>query len=277
MIEQLWQRLRGVRVAPARPLPRLLTEDEWEQLAALLAADGPRVMGATGGSGTRVLARAALRAGMYIGEDRNRSEDALDFGAFSDRWVGPYVRGRRPADLVEELRALVGRQYAEACGRPWGWKEPRSIFLLPLLDEQLPGLRYLHLVRDGRDMALSSNQVQLRKHGNAALGASDEPETLRSVSLWREVNLRAADHGEQMGDRYLRVRFEDLCADPVPEVARVLAFLGLSGDAEAIAAAVVEPPATLGRWRQADPQLRAQLTERAADALERFGYQSSSA
>jgi Sulfotransferase family len=276
VIERLWQRVRGVRVEPARPQPPSVSEAEWEQLAGTFAAGGPAAMGATGGSGTRVLARAALQAGMYLGEDRNRSEDALDFGAFSDRWVDTYVSGGQPPDLVAELRGLVARQHAEAGGRPWGWKEPRSIFLLPLLDEQLPGLRYLHLVRDGRDMALSSNQVQLRKHGEAVLGSSDESEALRSIFLWSEVNLRAADHGEQMGGRYLRVRFEDLCADPAAEVARVLGFLGLTGDAEAIAAAVVQPPPTLGRWRAADPQLQAQLAERAADALERFGYQSSS-
>jgi hypothetical protein len=79
-----------------------------------------------------------------------------------------------------------------------------------------------------------------------------------------------------MGGRYLRVRFEDLCADPAPEVARVLGFFGLTGDAEAIATEVVRPPATLGRWREADPQLQAELTGRGAEALERFGYQSSS-
>jgi hypothetical protein len=57
----------------------------------------------------------------------------------------------------------------------------------------------------------------------------------------------------------------------------VLRFFGLDGDAARIAAAEVQAPATLGRWHDADPQLAKALTERAADALERFGYQSSSA
>jgi hypothetical protein len=201
MIERLRRRLRGVRVEPARPQPPAVSEAEWERLAAELSADGPGVIGATGGSGTRVLARAVLRAGMFLGDDRNRSEDALDFGAFSDRWVNPYVAGGHAPDLVRELRALVARQRADADGRPWGWKEPRTVFLLPLLDEQLQGLRFLHLVRDGRDLAFSSNQVQLRKHGEAVLGPSDDPEPLRSIALWREVNLRAADCGERLGER----------------------------------------------------------------------------
>jgi len=233
----------------------------------------PGVIGATGGSGTRVVARIVKRGGMFVGSDLNRSEDALDFAAFFDRWVGRELAPRAAA----ELRALVARQHEEAGGRPWGWKEPRSVYLLPFLAAELPGLRFLHVVRDGRDMAFSENQVQLRKHGDAVLGASDEPEELRSITLWREVNTRAADFGErELGDRYLRLRFEDLCAEPAACVAEVLAFFGLEGDAARIAADEVRAPESIGRWREADPETVRALEERAGDALRRFGYQSSS-
>lgn len=79
-----------------------------------------------------------------------------------------------------------------------------------------------------------------------------------------------------MGRRYLRLRFEDVCADPAAEVAKALSFFGLAGDAERIGAEVVQAPPTLGWWREAEPELQAQLTASAADALARFGYQSSS-
>src|SRR5205085_4800091 len=127
--------------------------------------------------------------------------------AFSDRWVNTFLAGERPPELAAELRALVARQARTAADHPWGWKEPRSIYLLPLLDEELPGLRFLHLVRDGRDMAYSENQVQLRKHGDALLGEDDDGASaaLRSILLWQDVNVRAADYGEErLGPRYLR-------------------------------------------------------------------------
>ncbi|HTS73383.1 MAG TPA: glycosyltransferase [Gaiellaceae bacterium] len=233
----------------------------------------PGVIGATGGSGTRVVARIVQQGGMFVGSDLNRSLDALDFAAFFDRWVG---RELAPG-AAAELRALVARQHEEADGRPWGWKEPRSVYLLPFLAAELPGLRFLHVVRDGRDMAFSENQTQLRKHGDAVLGASDEPDELRSIALWREVNLQAADFGErELGDRYLRLRFEDLCAEPGARVAEVLAFFGLEGDAERIAADEVRAPESIGRWREADPETVRALEERAGDALRHFGYQSSS-
>jgi GT2 family glycosyltransferase len=233
----------------------------------------PGVIGATGGSGTRVVARVVQRGGMFVGSDLNRSLDALDFAAFADRWVGREL----PPEAAAELRALVARQHEEAGARPWGWKEPRSVYLLPFLAAEVPGLRFLHVVRDGRDMAFSQNQVQLRKHGDAVLGASDEPEALRSISLWREVNLRAADFGErELGERYLRLRFEDLCAEPATRVAEVLRFFGLEGDPARIAAEEVRAPSSLGRWREAPPETVRELEERAGDALRRFGYQSSS-
>src|SRR5581483_10191206 len=178
-------------------------------------------------------------------------------------------RLRRP--LGERLR---GRPAHRA---PWGWKEPRSIYLLQLLADELPGLRFLHVVRDGRDMAYSENQVQLRKHGRAVLGDAEGGPS-RSIALWSAVNLRAADLGERvLGNRYLRVRFEDLCAEPAATTAAVLDFFSLAGDAAAIARDEVAAPQTLGRWRTRPPEEVAELEREAAEALRRFGYQSSSA
>jgi hypothetical protein len=270
--------LRGVRVAPRLPSPPSVTEAEWLGLRETMHVRGPGVIGATGGSGTRVVARIVQRGGMFIGADRNRSEDALDFAAFSDRWVNEFAAGEPSPELVAQLRALVARQARTARAQPWGWKEPRSIYLLSLLDDELPGLRFLHLVRDGRDMAYSENQVQLRKHGDALIGEDDGTSAaVRSISLWRDVNLRAADYGEErLGSRYLRLRFEDLCAAPVACAGEILEFFGLAGDVERIAVEEVSVPETLGRWRLQDAASIAELEARAGAALERFGYQSSS-
>ncbi len=80
-------------------------------------------------------------------------------------------------------------------------------------------------------MALSTNQNQLRKHGDAAPIPSDLPAAARSLALWSWINLAAARYGEErLGDRYLRIRFEDLCARPVAVAAEILEFFGLDAD-----------------------------------------------
>jgi hypothetical protein len=260
------------------PRPAAIELDEWERLVRS-ASGGPNVIGATGGSGTRVLARVCRRGGMFIGKKLNRSEDALEFAALYDRWLNPYVAGdlneQERLAMTAEFRQVVAAHLAQrgAAGQSWGWKEPRSIYLLALLRSELPSLRLLHVVRDGRDMAYSANRMQLRKHGDAVLGESGDSDELRAIALWNDVNLQAADYGErELGDRYLRIRFEDLCSEPTATVARVLDFFGLPGDAEQIAGNEVEAPPTIGRWRSADRELVAVLEQRAASALERFGY-----
>jgi Sulfotransferase family len=248
-----------------------------------LSALAPCVIGATGGSGTRVPARIVRAAGLYIGTDLNPHEDALPFASFSDRWINEYLAsGRSPAAdtrqrMVDELQRTVDEHLAtqpeDAIG--WGWKEPRSIYLLQFLNEEMPGLKFLHFVRDGRDMAFSDNQWQLKKHGAAAFDGDLrwKRRPYRSIALWSRVNQGAADYGErELGDRYLCVRFEDLCAQPGETTQRILDFFGLDGDAEAIGAAEVRPPSTLARWKRKRARTVRTLELYGEPALSRFGY-----
>jgi hypothetical protein len=154
---------------------------------------------------------------------------------------------------------------------PWGWKNPRSIYLLPLLDRLIPGLRFVHVVRDGLAMSTSTNQAQLAKHGDTVLPQSmrDLPASTRSLALWAIVNSAAADHGETMGARYLRVRYEDMCDDPAGAERTMSAALGLPLQPE-----MVPVPVHVPRTRAAEvlPTPGTAVHALAAATLERFGY-----
>ena len=267
---------------PAAVYPNL-PEEQSETLTSAAPVPGPNAIGATGGSGTRVVARMVREGGMFTGLDLNAYEDSLLFAGFSDRWIDEFVRsGGQPASpellagMRDDLDSLV-RSYLASLppsARLWGWKEPRSIYLVPFFAEAMPTFRFLHFIRDGRDMAFSENQNQLVKHGDAVLGAElrKEKKPVRSIALWSRVNSAAADFGEaRLGDRYLRVRFEDLCAEPVATVRGIYEFFGLEGDAAA-AAAAVRPPESLGRWQQRRKGIVDALHRTAEPALARFGY-----
>lgn len=226
-----------------------------------------------------MVARILRESGLFTGSELNKSEDAWKLGDFSDRWVNVCLMHqaaeveRAMADDLAEL--LSDHCAARAPGQPWGWKEPRSIYLLPFFDRLLPALTFLHVVRDGRDMALSTNQNQLRKHGSAAPIPADGSEPVRSLALWSWVNLTAARYGEEhLGDRYLRIRFEDLCARPAEVASDVLGFLGLAADPSR-ALEIVSEPASLGRWRAESPALIAELDEQGGTALVELGYELS--
>jgi sulfotransferase family protein len=248
----------------------------------------PLVIGATGGSGTRVVARIAKNAEYYLGTNVNPAEDALEFGRFYDVWIDRFLdRGlfraplvSPPPQLEDEFRTVLSRHLAGfSMAQPdmgWGWKTPRSIYLLPFFHAEFPDLKFIHVLRDGRDMALSQNQNQLRKHGRRVLTWRQRwfaSRAVRSILLWDRVNTQAAEYGETyLRHRYLRVRFEDLCFNPVETTAAILRFLDRTDDAEVIAQAEISPPATIGRWRAAPPALIARLERAASRSLRKFGY-----
>ena len=60
----------------------------------------------------------------------------------------------------------------------WGWKSPRSIYYLPYYKAVLgDAFRFIHVVRDGRDVALGDNQMQ--HHSLCAFVAGITPGTDR--------------------------------------------------------------------------------------------------
>ena len=244
----------------------------------------PVVIGALGGSGTRLIARIVQRAGYFIGDNLNESQDAMDFVEFYDRWINRFIL-RKHADLCDEEIRLMDRDFNDCLERhrasiassqgPWGWKEPRSIYLLPFFHAKFPEMKFVHVVRDGRDMAFSTNQNQLRKHGAAVLETAfaTAPQPLRTAALWAAVNLEAAAYGEEMGKRYLLVKFESVCADPRSAVERILDFLEVPFSKGSDAISEVAPPASVGRWRTAaDEELSRSLEAVTSRALRKLGY-----
>jgi hypothetical protein len=245
----------------------------------------PLVIGATGGSGTRVVARIVRQAGHFIGTNLNASEDSMEFPEFYDRWINRYVL-RSIAPLCREEEELLLRDFTACVERhrspmpaepgPWGWKEPRSIYFLPFLNHHWPELKFIHVVRDGRDMAFSANQNQPRKHGPAVLRQElqDAPQPVRSALLWARINCEAASYGEtQMPDRYLRVRFETLCQEPQATIAGILRFLRVDAALDDRLSREVVPPGSIGRWRNmGEPSIMDSIYSVAGAALQRFGY-----
>lgn len=234
----------------------------------------PLVIGGTGGSGTRLVARLIRTMGVDLGSDVNDSEDALSFVSLIDRYVDRIVSSKRVDDdaFKHDLEIAVRDHLAAVSGQSWGWKNPRSIYLLPLLDRLIPQIHFIHVIRHGLDMALSENRNQLNMHGEAVLGKSvhDLRPTLGAALLWQTVNNSAADYGETMRDRYFLVRFEDVCESPDRALAPVAAALNLPLNPEACRE-MINPRKP--RWPELDAADLAELRGAIGPALERFGYQ----
>ena len=75
------------------------------------------------------------------------------------------LRGRvahiKPAKAGPVVRAFY-ELYAESQGKArWGDKTPRYMRAMPRIEKALPEARFIHIIRDGRDVALSQRERAL--------------------------------------------------------------------------------------------------------------------
>ncbi|WP_116367398.1 sulfotransferase [Parahaliea mediterranea] len=139
-------------------------------------------------------------------------------------------RPTHPRDwLLERARRLVQSvESPEAASDRWGWKEPNTHIFLDMLNQRIPGLRYIHVVRNGLDMAYSENQHQLFLWGRALLGLNYQPESAEdSFRYWAEAHRRVMALGRDMGPRFLLLNFDQLCIEPDEQLARLCDFLDI--------------------------------------------------
>jgi len=250
-------------------------------------AQAPVIIGGTGGSGTRVLVQLLSRIGYFAGANLHRSLDSLDFDRFCEHHLERYLstesdlRPQALASLSVHVRnALIWhRATMRTAGSPWLVKHPRSLLCLPLLNEQCPNMRFIHLVRDGRDMAFSANTQQADRYSDLIIpriGLEDQHERL--IRFWAVTNLSAKTYGEDvLGERYRLVKFEDLCMDPVAESLRLFSWLGcVEADLSETLIAVLESSvitlALLGRWKSLPLDTLAIATTSGRVALETCRY-----
>ncbi|MDQ3492950.1 MAG: sulfotransferase [Chloroflexota bacterium] len=180
-------------------------------------------------------------------------------------------------------------------------KTPTNSLLLPFLDRAFRDAQFIHIVRDGRDVAAShlqkpwllasSKGSTLREpggylHGPYAPwwvedGRETEFETTsdihRMIWAWRRYVEAALRDGPTLGpDRYLEIRYEDLMADPRGHGERMLDFMQIDEPASraAFMTALGRADAgSIGGWRR---QLRdtelAVVEADSGDLLRGLGY-----
>ena len=170
----------------------------------------------------------------------------------------------------------------------WGWKEPNSHIFLPALLAHFPNLKYIHMVRNGLDMAYSNNQQQRQQWKNclhiykpydvAHHQKDDKGDAIKhqpvwqSLNYWISANLRAIDIGRSMpNNNFLLVNYENLCYNPVAESSKIAKFLNTEITAFDLQqyAANIAPASTIGRHKDYEPLT---LTAAHKDAINQIGY-----
>jgi hypothetical protein len=167
------------------------------------------------------LARRHHRSGRPVALDRllhdlARNPDVARMGVDVSR-LGGILRGGEGLTYPDVVRAVYA-QYADSRGKSrYGDKTPGYVLHLHLLADLFPEARFVHVIRDGRDVALSYMQTRFgpRRPSEGAL-------------YWRDRVASGRVAGARLGaDRYRELRYEDLLQHPEREVASLSTFLYL--------------------------------------------------
>jgi sulfotransferase family protein len=170
----------------------------------------------------------------------------------------------------------------------WGWKYAETLFAIPVVTALFPQARFLHVIRDGRDVALC-DEGYFQLSGRHSLW-SDDPESengssqylrfcsaitfgAHDVTEWNGIRLsdrkaitenrfliqaqswvnavtRARSYGKGLGFRYLEIRYEDLCARPEQTIVSLCQWLGERPYEESFQKMLALPIAgRTGKWR----------------------------
>jgi hypothetical protein len=129
-------------------------------------------------------------------------------------------------EMVGELGDLVATWLMRAVRQEHRFlvlKEPLDVHAAAIM---FPEARFVHVIRDGRDVALSMRRAS--ESWNTSMGVG-LPMSWRAEA-WRRQVENVTAHREYLGSRYLEIRFEDLRADVVATARTLFDFAGIPYD-----------------------------------------------
>ena len=143
-----------------------------------------------------------------------RGNLGLEEGWLRDALAGPV------SDYPDAVRRVFAAYAARHNKRRYGDKMPGSVLRIPLLAELFPEARFVHIIRDGRDVALSTMAIE-----------DAERDPVYFALNWKARVTAGREAGRALGPgRYHEMRYEALIERPAEIINGVCAFLDLAYD-----------------------------------------------
>lgn len=132
---------------------------------------------------------------------------------------------------------LLDAQTAGCNCRCIGEKTPNNIRSLPQLSTLFPRARFVHIIRDGRDGAVSGwHHIYRDTPDEARAQYPTFADYVASYARqWVETTQLGREFGARHPQRYFELRYEDLHAEPGSLVTRLLTFLGVDASPDRVA------------------------------------------
>jgi Sulfotransferase family len=168
------------------------------------------------------------------------TQDLLDMLLADRRFSNLELSFERVAELVDtgppkhysRFVTEVFDLHGEARGkRLVGEKTPKYVRHLQTLNELWPHAKIVHLIRDGRDVALSVLDWNRAERNVGRFQTWDEDPVTTAALYWEWSVRLGREAGAVLGrDRYYELRYEALVADPELECRKLCEFLALAYD-----------------------------------------------
>jgi hypothetical protein len=271
-------------------------------------------------SGTSMVSRLLEQLGLFMGGGKQRDSEALFFlnlndwllGQCSASWDNP-----KPFQYLlehREARSLAVRyiSYIMSTPRvasflgwskyvkyrsparldiPWGWKDPRNTFTLPIWLDIFPDAKIIHICRNGIDVANSltvreDKGVAVRSHAinsrvrflymvrpkRGGFRYSMRCSTLEgSFSLWEEYLDMAKVNVAELKDRAIEIKYEAFLAEPRRHLLFLANFCGLTPQGACVEKAAEQVLISRANAYKTHPELRL-FSEKMSSRLRAYGY-----
>jgi hypothetical protein len=256
-----------------------------------LRSMAPCVVMGRGHSGTRLIAWMCVHLGLNFGTSARVPSGDPDDHSFKHhvRVVATHgvdvhhVEETNWTDRNRFRKAVFG--FHRRIGAPrqrWGWKFPETYLAGPYVLDAFPRARFIHLLRDGRDVAFKRHLTDVAAHrlARAILSRQEAlslPHHIQAALSWAfQVEAFEAFARTVAPHRLLNLRFEDVVLHPQDTAQAIATFLGvpMTEACRAYIDAEVDGRRA-GSFRDHPPDLVREIEAAIGPALERHGYMTS--
>lgn len=169
-------------------------------------------------------------------QSRNRFRSA-GAGGSKEGAFQPLGQAEFRSLLSFAMALLLDKNAPETPVKWYGEKTPENIEHMEQLARSFPACRFVHIVRDGRDGAISAWFQNLRMSEKQAMAKFGSLANYAEIygRNWARRIAKAQDQGAKIPDRYYELKFEDLHQDFDRTMGGLLQFFGVDTGPEALA------------------------------------------
>jgi len=264
----------------------------WNSLVPKLKYQ-PIIATGRGGSGTRLLSQLLQALNVFLGNQLSSTDDSIEWVQILYK-IGIERTRQQKSETSTHWRHLLRETAAEILTtanwsghQPWGWKLPETMLALPEVFDAFEGAKLIHIIRHPVDISLRRTHMTSRADnlmGKSILHAAydyigwdsdrlkTDPDYLRNAASWLYQVESVARFGREKlsPDRYLEIRYEDLCADPISVFKTLSKFLNFQAPSQSLKLDI--DPQRRRKWSPPDSRAD-EVWDLCGSVAESVGYQ----